>query len=210
MKGNFEKSKKFRNLIKSDFNINVVLSNLKYFIQDDLERHQKEKKTCINFYQAWKKASNFNAFLDCLNSQFFIENNPTTASWLYNHKAITVEIETFLNNEKGKHFMSYADRGGILLTDESNLNEMLISNHYGDGNTFIHIYENEKALLKDVNPCVLHLSDVTISGIWKLKEYDCDRNSETLHILKGAYFVYIEKRTVIFERFKTLEELQKE
>ena len=57
MKGNFEKSKKFRSLIKSDFNVDVVVSNLKYFIQDDLERHQKEKKTCIDFYQAWKKAS---------------------------------------------------------------------------------------------------------------------------------------------------------
>ncbi len=209
MKSNFEKSKKFRSLIKSDFNIDVVVSNLKYFIQDDLEKHQKEKKTCIDFYQAWKKASNFNAFLDCLKSQNFIENNLKTASWLYSHKAITVEIETFLNNEKGKHFMSYADRGGILLTDESNLNEMLISNHYGVGNTFIHIYENEKPLLEGVTS-VLHLSDVTISGIWKLKEYDCDRNSETLHVLKGAYVVYIEKRTVIFERFKTLEELQKE
>lgn len=46
MKGNFEKSKKFRSLIKSDFNIDVVVSNLKYFIQDDLERHQKENKRC--------------------------------------------------------------------------------------------------------------------------------------------------------------------
>lgn len=42
MKGNFEKSKKFRNLIKSDFNVDVIVSNLKYFIQDDLERHHKE------------------------------------------------------------------------------------------------------------------------------------------------------------------------
>lgn len=55
MKGNFEKSKKFRSLIKSDFDIDVVVSNLKYFIQDDLERHQKENKICIDFYQAWKK-----------------------------------------------------------------------------------------------------------------------------------------------------------
>lgn len=55
MKGNFEKSKKFRNLIKSDFNLDVVVSNLKYFIQDDLERNHKEKKNCIDFYQAWKK-----------------------------------------------------------------------------------------------------------------------------------------------------------
>lgn len=172
MKGNFEKSKKFRSLIKSDFNIDVVLSNLKYFIQDDLERHQKEKKTCIDFYQAWKKASNFNAFLDCLNSQNFIENNLTTASWLYSHKALTVEVESFLCQEKCKNFMTYAD--------------------------------------KDANPCVLHLSDVTISGVWNLKEYDCDRNSETLYTLKGAYFVYIEKKTIIFERYRTLEELQKE
>lgn len=208
MKGNFEKSKKFRSLIKSDFNIDVVVSNLKYFIQDDLERHHKENKTCIDFYQAWKKASNFNDFLDCLSSQNFIENNLTTASWLYSHKIITVEIETFLNNEKGKHFMSYADRGGILLTDESNSNEMLISNHYGDGNTFIHIYENEKPLLDGASG-VLHLSDVTISGVWNLKEYDCDRNSKTLHTLKGAYFVCIEKKTVIFERYRTLKELQK-
>ena len=210
MKGNFEKSKKFRSLIKSDFNIDVVLSNLKYFIQDDLERHKKENKNCIDFYQAWKKASNFNDFLNCLNSQNFIENNLTTASWLYDYKALTVEVESFLCQEKCKHFVTYADRGGILLTDNSNSNEMLISNHYGDGNTFIHIYENGKALLKDANPCVLHLSDVTISGVWNLKEYDCDRNSETLHTLKGAYFVYIEKKTVIFERYRTLEELQKE
>lgn len=208
MKGNFEKSKKFRSLIKSDFNIDVVVSNLKYFIQDDLERHQKENKTCIDFYQAWKKASNFNDFLDCLNSQNFIENNPTTASWLYSHKALTIEIEAFLNNEKGKHFVTYADRGGVLLTDKDNSNEMLISNHYGDGNTFIHIYENEKALLEGASG-VLHLSDVTISGVWNLKEYDCDRNSETLHTLKGAYFVFIEKKTIIFERYRTLEELQK-
>ena len=127
MKDNFEKSKEFRNLIKSDFNIDVVLSNLKYFIQDDLERHQKENKTCIDFYQAWKKASNFNAFLDCLNSQNFIENNLTTASWLYAHKALTVEFDVFLNKEKCKHFITYADRGGILLTDKINSNEMLIS-----------------------------------------------------------------------------------
>lgn len=208
MKGNFEKSKKFRSLIKSDFNVDVVVSNLKYFIQDDLERHQKEKKTCIDFYQAWKKASNFNAFLDCLNSTNFIENNPATASWLYDYKALTVEVDAFLNNEKGKHFITYADRGGVLLTDISNSNEMLISNHYGDGNTFIHIYENEKPLLDGASG-VLHLSDVTISGVWNLKEYDCDRNSETLHVLKGAYFVYTEKKTVIFERYRTLEELQK-
>lgn len=206
MKGNFEKSKKFRNLIKSDFDIDVILPNLKYCIQDDLERHQKENKTCIDFYQAWKKASNFNDFLDCLNSQKFIENNPTTASWLYAYKALAVEV--FLNNEKGKHFITYADRGGVLLTDKNNSNEILISNHYGDGNTFIHIYENEKPLLESVTG-VLQLSDVTISGVWNLKEYDCDRNSETLHVLKGAYFVYTEKKTVIFERYRTLEELQK-
>lgn len=208
MKGNFEKSKKFRSLIKSDFNIDVVVSNLKIFIQDDLERHHKENKTCIDFYQAWKKASNFNAFLDCLNSQNFIENNPATASWLYDYKALAVEVEVFLNNEKGKHFITYADRGGVLLTDKNNSNEILISNHYGDGNTFIHIYENEKPLLEGATG-VLHLSDVTISGVWNLKEYDCDRNSKTLHVLKGAYFVYTEKKTVIFERYRTLEELQK-
>lgn len=208
MKGNFEKSKKFRSLIKSDFNLDLILPNLKCFIQDDLERHHKEKKTCINFYQAWKKASNFNAFLDCLNSQKFIENNPATASWLYDYKVLTVEVEVFLNNEKGKHFITYADRGGVLLTDKNNSNEILISNHYGDGNTFIHIYENEKPLLEGATG-VLHLSDVTISGVWNLKEYDCDRNSETLHVLKGAYFVYTEKKTVIFERYRTLEELQK-
>lgn len=208
MKGNFEKSKKFRNLIKSDFDLDLILPNLKYFVQDDLERHKKENKICIDFYQAWKKASNFNAFLDCLNSQNFIENNPTTASWLYDYKALTVEVDAFLNNEKGKHFMTYADRGGILLTDKSNSNEMLISNHYGDGNTFIHIYENEKPLLDGASG-VLQLSDVTISGVWNLKEYDCDRNSETLHVLKGAYFVYIEKKIIIFERYRTLEELRK-
>lgn len=208
MKGNFEKSKKFRNLIKSDFDLDLILPNLKYFIQDDLERHHKENKTCIDFYQAWKKASNFNAFLDCLNSQNFIKNNPTTASWLYAYKVLAVEVEAFLNNEKGKHFITYADRGGVLLTDKNNSNEILISNHYGDGNTFIHIYENEKPLLEGATG-VLQLSDVTISGVWNLKEYDCDRNSETLHVLKGAYFVYIEKKTVIFERYRTLEELQK-
>lgn len=208
MKGNFEKSKKFRNLIKSDFDLDLILPNLKYFIQDDLERHHKENKTCIDFYQAWKKASNFNAFLDCLNSQNFIKNNPTTASWLYDYKVLAVEVEAFLNNEKGKHFITYADRGGVLLTDKNNSNEILISNHYGDGNTFIHIYENEKPLLEGATG-VLQLSDVTISGVWNLKEYDCDRNSETLHVLKGAYFVYIEKKTVIFERYRTLEELQK-
>ncbi len=208
MKGNFEKSKKFRNLIKSDFDLDLILPNLKYFIQDDLERHKKENKTCIDFYQAWKKASNFNAFLDCLNSQNFIKNNPTTASWLYAYKALAVEVEAFLNNEKGKHFITYADRGGVLLTDKNNSNEILISNHYGDGNTFIHIYENEKPLLEGATG-VLQLSDVTISGVWNLKEYDCDRNSETLHVLKGAYFVYTEKKTVIFERYRTLEELQK-
>lgn len=207
MKGNFEKSKKFRNLIKSDFNLDLILPNLKCFIQDDLERH-KENKTCIDFYQAWKKASNFNAFLDCLNSQKFIENNPATASWLYAYKALAVEVEVFLNNEKGKHFITYTDRGGVLLTDKNNSNEILISNHYGDGNTFIHIYENEKPLLEGATG-VLQLSDVTISGVWNLKEYDCDRNSETLHVLKGAYFVYTEKKTVIFERYRTLEELQK-
>lgn len=208
MKGNFEKSKKFRSLIKSDFNLDLILPNLKYFIQDDLERHKKENKICIDFYQAWKKASNFNAFLDCLNSQKFIENNPATASWLYDYKVLAVEVEVFLNNEKGKHFITYADRGGVLLTDKNNSNEILISNHYGDGNTFIHIYENEKPLLEGATG-VLQLSDVTISGVWNLKEYDCDRNSETLHTLKGAYFVYTEKKTVIFERYRTLEELQK-
>lgn len=205
----FEKSKKFRSLIKSDFNLDLILPNLKCFIQDDLERHKKENKICIDFYQAWKKASNFNAFLDCLNSQKFIENNPATASWLYDYKVLAVEVEVFLNNEKGKHFITYADRGGVLLTDKNNSNEILISNHYGDGNTFIHIYENEKPLLEGATG-VLHLSDVTISGVWNLKEYDCDRNSETLHVLKGAYFVYTEKKTVIFERYRTLEELQKE
>ena len=73
-----------QNLLSSDIevisnntkqNIDNLSSQLKYFIQDDLERHQKEKKNCIDFYQAWKKASNFNDFLDCLNSQNFIENN---------------------------------------------------------------------------------------------------------------------------------------
>lgn len=71
------------------------------------------------------------------------------------------------------------------------------------------IWKDIKKKIKDANHCVLHLSDVTISGVWNLKEYDCDRNSETLHVLKGAYFVYIEKKTVIFERYRTLEELQK-
>lgn len=212
MKGKFEDNKKFCDMLKQDchHNIDLILSNLRCFIQSDLENHQKQKNNYIDFYQAWEKAVNFDAFLNCLNSKDFIKNNLTTASWLYNHNVIHVSLDTFLNKENCKHFITYADRGSLLLTDKSNLNEMLLSNHYGDGETSIYIYENGEALLKDANPCVLHLSDVTISGVWNLKEYDCDCNSETLHVLKGAYFVYIEEKTVIFERYRTLEELQKE
>lgn len=215
MKTDFFKGTFYKNMLYC-CGLNSLI-NLKTYIKvDNCSRNIENKHPFnIDICQAWKMANSSKQFSSIIDNSNFIDNNPLTSSLLAQHGYITIFASDLIKKENCSYFYSDSDQGGVLLTNKNN--SILISNGYGDGRTSIYICEmNEDKkrpickhdALKETASGLFKMSD-TISGIWNIKAYDCDRNSKTLYTLKGLYFVYYYNKTVVFERIKTLEELQK-
>lgn len=216
MKTDFFKGTFYKNMLYC-CGLNSLINFKSYINSDNFSRDIENKHSFnIDICQAWKMANSSKQFSSIIDDSNFIDNNPLTSSLLAKHGYITIFASDLIKKENCSYFYSDSDQGGVLLTNKNN--SILISNGYGDGRTSIYICEMNKEKkdgiykrnsLKEGALGLFKMAD-TISGIWNIKAYDCDRNSNTLYTLKGSYFVFYYDKTVVFERIKTLEELQEE